>query len=307
MAYMPFIAPPVRPTVPASAAVGDLSQLWRPIDIDSADLLHGPWGAEFAPDPDATYTFLERKKTGNSPGMTVRDPKGLEWSVKQGAEGPVEPTVSRVLSAVGYHQPPVYYLPSFIVSRDGQVERVEGGRFRPKIEGFTEAGTWSWQQNPFVGTQPYQGLLVLLMLLNSSDIKNANNSIYELRDPREGATRWFVVRDLGASLGQSGRLDPPRGDPELFEQTAFITGVKDGFVQFKYHGWHQELVRGRITPSDVRWITERLTQLSDKQWSDAFRAGGHDPATADRFIRRIKEKIQEGLAVGGASSVPTTE
>jgi hypothetical protein len=47
----------------------------------------------------------------------------------------------------------------------------------------------------------------------------------------------------------------------------------------------------------VRWIAERLARLSDKQWADAFRAGGHDRATADRFIRRIQEKIQEGLSL----------
>jgi hypothetical protein len=35
--------------------------------------------------------------------------------------------------------------------------------------------------------------------------------------------------------------------------------------------------------------------LSDAQWRDAFRAGGFEPAVADRFIRRLKAKIDEGL------------
>ena len=297
LAYTPFIAAPVRPTLPPELAAADLAQFWRPTEIESADLLHGPWGAELAPDPAATYTFLELKTSGHSPGMTVRDPGGLEWSVKQGAEGPVEPTVSRLLSAMGYHQPPVYYLPSFTVSRDGRIEKVEGGRFRPKLPGLNQEGSWSWQQNPFVGTQPYQGLLVLLMILNSSDLKNANNSIYELSEPRAGATRWYVVKDLGASLGASGRLDPPRGDPDLFERTPFIAGVRDRFVTFHYVGWHQELVRGRITTSDVRWMCERLGRLSAQQWADAFRAGGHEPGTAERFIRRIRSKVKEGAAL----------
>ena len=48
-----------------------------------------------------------------------------EWD-----EGPVEVALSRVLSAVGYHQPPVYYLSSFMMS-DPAGSRVEGGgRFR---------------------------------------------------------------------------------------------------------------------------------------------------------------------------------
>ncbi|MBI4485689.1 MAG: hypothetical protein HY655_06720 [Acidobacteria bacterium] len=297
MVYAPFLALPVQPTMPPDMADRDMAELWRPTDVAAADLFHGPWGVEFAPDPDATYTFLEPKRRGASPGLTVRDPNGIEWSVKQGAEGPIEPTVSRVLSAIGYHQPPVYYLPSFALSREGQVVRAAGGRFRPKLTFLKEVGDWSWQRNPFVGTAPYQGLLVVLLLFNSSDIKNANNSVYELLEPREGATRWLVVRDIGASLGETGRLDPKRGDPDLFDRIPFITGVRDGFVEFSYAAWHQELVRGRIRPSDVQWACDRLARLSDPQWADAFRAGGYTPEIADRFIRRIKAKIEEGQRV----------
>ena len=38
---------------------------------------------------------------------------GVEWSVKLGPEAHTEVVLSRVLSAVGYHQPPVYYLPAW--------------------------------------------------------------------------------------------------------------------------------------------------------------------------------------------------
>jgi hypothetical protein len=34
--------------------------------------------------------------------------------------------------------------------------------------------------------------------------------------------------------------------------------------------------------------------LSPEQWRDAFRAGGFEPAVAERFIRRIHEKIEQG-------------
>jgi len=37
--------------------------------------------------------------------------------------------------------------------------------------------------------------------------------------------------------------------------------------------------------------------LTDEQWRDAFRAGGFPPQTADRFIRRMKQKIDEGLSL----------
>jgi len=272
-----------------------MPELWHPADLAAVDTFHGPWGAERAPDPQAVYDFVRKKTHGVSPGLTVRDPHGVEWSVKEGEEGPVEVTVSRILSAVGYHQPPVYFLGSFnLHDAEGRTHVAGGGRFRPHEKTLKDDGEWSWQQNPFVGTKPYQGLLVILMMLDSSDLKNSNNSLYELKEPREGATQWFVVRDIGTSLGETARLDPKRSDPALFERGKFITGVHDGFVEFSYHGWHQELFKHRIKPDDVRWASELLGRLSDEQWADAFRAGGYQPDVAKRFINRMKEKIQEG-------------
>jgi hypothetical protein len=76
-------------------------------------------------------------------------------------------------------------------------------------------------------------------------------------------------------------------------------------VRFDWRGRHDVLVQD-LTPADVRWICERLAALTDAQWGDAFRAGGYAPALAERFIRRMKQKIKEGLALedapkGGAS------
>jgi hypothetical protein len=306
--YMPFCAAKIQPTVPPSEA--PIAELWeRPGDIASRDLFYGPWGRERAPDPTATYTFIERKQEGTNPGVTVRDPLGREWHVKQpphndqGAEGPVEVTLSRVLSGVGYHQPPVYFLPTVAIA-DSRGRHLEpGGRFRLTEKSITNSGAWSWQQNPFVGTRAYQGLLVILMMFNSSDLKNDNNALYEVRDDRESVERWYVVRDLGTALGETGRFGQQRGDPDIFEREPFITGVKDGFVQFNDHGWHQELFQ-RISAKDVAWASALLGELSDQQWSDAFRAGGYEPATAGRFIRRLHQKIAEGRRLGGTDASP---
>jgi hypothetical protein len=205
--YVPTCRPPeVRPTMPAAEA--PIAELWqRPVDIAQRDLFHGPWGPEHAPDPEAVYRFVEPKRSGMNPGMTVVDPRGQEWDVKQAPhdektpEGPIEVIVSRVLSAVGYHQPPVYLLPSFTLA-DTFGSRIEpGGRFRLEHPSLDDKGEWSWQRNPFVGTRPYQGLLAILLMLNSSDLKNENNTLYDVSPARGRNTRWFVVRDLGISLG----------------------------------------------------------------------------------------------------------
>src|SRR5205814_4652573 len=136
---------------------------------------------------------------GTSPGMTVVDPVGRTWHVKQGREGPPEVVVSRILSAVGYHQPPVYFLPSFSIVKAGIVRMEPGGRFRLSVQGLTHRGHWIWEKSPFVGTPPYQGLLVVLVILNSADLKNVNNTVYDVTGHGD-VRRWFVVRDLGTSL-----------------------------------------------------------------------------------------------------------
>ena len=306
--YYPFCAGKVQPTMPASDA--PVAELWqRPADVASRDLYDGPWGSDRAPDPHAIYTLVERKQRGTNPGVTVKDPLGREWHVKQpphndqGAEGPIEVTFSRVLSAVGYHQPPVYFLPSLTFTDADGVKHVEpGGRFRLTEKSIKSIDNWSWQQNPFVGMRPYQGLLVILMMFASSDLKNENNVLYEVRQPGDGPKQWYVVRDLGSALGETGRFAPQRGDPDIFEREPFITSVDNGLVRFNYRGWHQELFR-QISTGDVAWACELMGHLTGQQWSDAFRAGGYESAIADRFIRRLQQKIAEGRRVSETGAV----
>jgi hypothetical protein len=294
----------LRPTVPASQAPTD--ELWQaPRDIAAQDLFNGAWGAASAPDPQSAYRFLRPKRTGVNPGMTVVDDKGRRWSVKQtphddrGPEGPVEVVLSRVLAAVGYHQPPVYLLPSFTLT-DTFGARVEpGGRFRLHHPELEERQAWSWQQNPFVGTTPYHGLLVILLMFNSADLKNSNNSVYEHRAADGAIERWYVVRDLGSALGTMTGLRPLRNDPGRFETVPFFTGVERGYVLFGgYSASHQELVRDRITPADVRWASDLLAQLVEAQWHDAFRAAGYERPVAARFIRKLRAKVAEGQTLG---------
>ena len=292
----------VRPTTPPTPV--PLSSWWaQPDNLSQQDLFHGPWGAAHAPDPAAEYTFLRPKSGGFNPGVIVRDPQGREWHVKQprlshGDEGPSEVVLSRVLSALGYHQPPVYYLPSFTMRDKSGVHTATGGRFRLDEPSMKDMGEWSWQQNPFVGQRPYEGLLVILLMFNSSDLKNSNNTLYQVT--RGGRTvDWYVVRDLGDALGKTGRFAPQRNNLEIFSRTRFITGVDDGFAEFgDYRGLHGELVHRRITPADVAWASALIGGLSDRQWQDAFRAGGYPPNVAGRFISILRSRVAEGQRIG---------
>jgi len=298
---MPFCAPVVESTLaPVEAR---MSELWEePKDVGTADMLNGPWGAAHAPDPHTVYTFVRPKEGGANPGVVVRDQMGREWHVKQphrgnlGDEGPVEVVLSRVLSALGYHQPPVYFLPSFTMT-DASGTRIEpGGRFRLEESWLTDRGSWSWQKNPFVDSRPYNGLLVILLMFNSSDLKNSNNTLYEVTRDRR-VDRWYVVRDLGSALGKTARFRPKRNNIDRFERTLFIRDVTRGFVEFDYHGLHQELIRRRISPADAGWAAALAERLSVRQWHDAFRAGGYPPDMAERFIDILVARIAQARQI----------
>jgi hypothetical protein len=291
-----------RPSAqPGSSVPG--ATLWQePGNIASRDLYNGPWGSRQAPDPNAVYTLVERKHSGVNPGMTVVDPQGREWSVKQpypsglDDEAPVEVTLSRVLSGIGYHQPPVYYLRTFTLKDDWGTHTEAGGRFRLKEEALEDAGSWRWEDNPFIGTRPYEGLLVLLMMFNSTDLKNSNNTLYERRNSGR-VERWYVVRDIGSALGDTNSFAARKNNPAAFERSPFILGVGNGYVEFANNSPYTALVSERIRPEHVTWASNLLARLSDQQWQDAFRAGGYEPQVANRFIQGLHKKIRQGQEV----------
>jgi hypothetical protein len=293
--------PPVESTLPDPPTRAQVAQLWVE-PATNRDLFWGVGGKTLAPDPAVTYTVIEIKQTGFSRGYTVKSPDGREWSAKFPPEAPTEIVASRIHWGVGYHQPPIYYLQKWTAEKATSPNPQLPARFREKDPplngGLEDTGIWSYYKNPFVGTRELKGLLVLQAMLGNSDLKDENNATYALRTPLEGARTWYVARDLGHTFGRTGVIDAPRGDIEVFEKTPFITGIVNGRVTFDWRGRHDALFED-ITPADVRWICGRLQRLRDAQWRDAFRAGGYPPGDAERFIRRLKQKIAEGLALEG--------
>jgi hypothetical protein len=122
-----------------------------------------------------------------------------------------------------------------------------------------------------------------------------------------GVSRWYVVRDLGASLGRTtypgvlkwfrlrGFGQGTRNDLPGFESQGFITSINSrGGPEFDYRGIYRDVI-DTVTSADVRWVCGLLNRLSDEQWRDAFRAGGYDPEQTGRYLTTIKAKITQGL------------
>ena len=277
-----------------------MAELWEPpADLERRDLLFGSGGREHAPESRGVYTLRSVKATGMSPGYDVTDERGQEWSVKLGVEARTEVVVSRLVWAIGYRQPPVYYVPAWTLSEDGRQTAQPGARFRSELPWQKKRGEWSWRDNPFRDTRPMAGLFVLMAMVNNWDLKTEQNVVYDIEQRGRGPRRWYTVRDLGASFGRTAWLFAgTKDDPAGFENERFIDSIEANRVHLHFQGaWREPHLLESVTPADVRWTCELLARLSDRQWRDAFRTGGFSDAESSRYIRRLREKITEGIAV----------
>ena len=111
-----------------------LAELWRdPGNIAAKDLRWGRGGKSLVPSAEAEYQFKATDTTGYSPGYDVVDPKGRKWDVKTGDEGQPEVMASRLLWAVGYHQPIVYFVPEWKMTAVRSRARCRAGFVSPPI------------------------------------------------------------------------------------------------------------------------------------------------------------------------------
>jgi hypothetical protein len=296
-----------RSTLPRTPTAEEMAQLWvEPEDIRKRDLFDGPGGPGLRPKPGATYQFLSKDTKWYSWGWKIKDAGGMEWSAKYGPEARSEVVVSRLMWAVGYRQPPTYYVEYWSLAGSNEDGPKTPCRFRPDTPGRKSAGEWQWKKNPFVGTRPFGGLITLMRMVNNWDLIDRNNVIYEFAQPVDGARRWYVVKDVGASLGKTSSLGAfshqgTKNDVDDFEKQDFIKGVENGRVRFDDAGiLHRELY-GDVTVADVRWLCERLDRLRPEQWKDAFRAARYPDDVADRFIRKLREKVAYGLSLPAGS------
>ena len=119
-------------------------------------------------------------------------------------------------------------------------------------------------------------------------------------DPNE---RIYYVSDLGASFAKTGSLAytlhlplvPPAGSkdqPDQYACESFITGVKKSVVRFDYKGKDKSALKG-IPKENARWMGMMLGRLSEKQLSEAFRAGGYSDSENVMLVRAMQRRIAE--------------
>jgi len=291
------------------------ARIWRdPGDMASLDLIYGAGGKAHAPRPGGPFTFLKEDAEATSPKFDVRDAQGVEWKVKLGQEPQSETAATRFLWAAGYFVDEDYYLPAITVrglpalkrgneftSRGGVVRAV---RLERKVTTTKKLDNWDWFDNPFIGQRELNGLRVMMALLNNWDLKEVNNTICIVDGERR-----YVVTDAGATFGNTGNaLTRSKSNPRDYEDSKFIAKDTPDFIDFVLHSrpffldgatepdnyserTKMEEITRHIPRADAKWLGLRLSQLSDVQIRDGFRAAGYDPANVEILATTIRQRI----------------
>lgn len=288
--------------------------IWQdPGNIAALDLYHGH--SEESTDPQCPCKFIKEDSKGANPKFVMEDAQGVKWKVKLGVEARTEVASVRLLSAIGYFTDDTYFMPTLKVEglklKRGREFIKKGIVFNARLEPSEKAKTddWSWFQNPFMGTKELNGLKVMMALLNNWDIKASNNSINYYA--KNGQLR-YLVSDLGATLGRTGSLGRrTKSEPKQYAKARFVKHhnlKKIDFVMsntptpllwpiypFAYPFLTGLMKRKQIVENipieDVRWVTQLLKQLSDKQLADAFLGAGFDAVEVKYYAEAVRKRI----------------
>jgi len=299
-------------------------RIWRePTVADLTDLRDGPGGPAGRPVPP--FVFLREHASGSQPCVAVRDARARLWRVKWGYEARPEAFAVRLAWALGYFAEVTHFVPHGVIEGVASLSRAracigEGGAFTEarfeledrSVRMLFDEHSWSWDDNPFVGTPQLSGLKIVNMLLSNWDTKDrrdvargSNTAIFEYRLSRWKREARYLITDWGGAMGKWGSNVVSRGrwDVDGFEaQTpAFVTGVADGWVNFGYVGQRtSEIARG-ISVEHARWFCGYAGRLSEAALRDALLVCGATDDEATRFARAITVRIAQLADACGAA------
>ena len=283
--------------------------LWRdPGDTQQLNLLLGPGGESMRPDT-SQVTLIEKEKGGYSTKYRVRDASGREWSAKIGKEAQSETAASRLLWATGYFTEINYLVPSVRV--EGLKKPLTNVRFSARPKEIKRIDGFAWSNNPFVGSREFQGLKVMMALINNWDIKDSNNKILVVPGNSGENELQYEVHDLGGTFGKVSHIPrflqfkPDRNNPTAYARSHLIDKVKDGRVDFHYSVKRKDLFKN-ISVEDARWMGTQLSRLSEQQIEDAFRSANYTPAQVRIMTGALRKRVAELNALPEKLSMAST-
>jgi hypothetical protein len=273
--------------------------MWERVNVRQQNLFLGPGGDKMRPNLK-NITLIKRETGGSSKKYRIKDGSGRVWVAKIDAESQAETVAVRLLSALGYRTEINYLAPTLTIPGAGTFKNV---RLEARPANVERLERWKWDDNPFEGTRELQGLKIMMAFLNNWDLKNPGNNIIL----QKGSEHQYVVSDVGATFGKTGfnpsyagplrlifwAFTRSKNNPSDYKGSKFIDEIEDdGEIDFTYAGRNRRLLND-ITIEHGRWLANLLTQLSDKQIEDAFRAANYSSADVKTFSRAVKNRIKE--------------
>lgn len=314
------------PSLPAQASALNTSPqrvrnvIWRdPGDVSRLNLAWGEGGQAAAPRPP--FTFVAEDKGGTNPKIEVKDARGVIWGVKWGEEVNSEVFAARLVWAVGYFVEPSYFVATGKIAGARNLDRAKkyvgadgsfsDARFEKKdksIKKLSDEESWSYDENPFLGTKELNGLKIMVMLLSNWDSKDrhqagkgSNTKIF-IVNTRAATEHRYVVSDWGGTMGKWGGVFR-RGkwdcDGYADQSDDFVKGVKNGMLESGYSGQHTDSIKDNIPVAHARWLLGYLGKLSDAQIRAALRSSGASASDVTCFTSAVRTRISELRRVVG--------
>jgi hypothetical protein len=297
--------------------------LWQPPgDITLRDWVWGSGGAARAPKPP--YEYMEEDLKGTNPKIKVRDANGSQWIVKFGGENHSDVFGSRLLHALGYVTEPSYFVAGGVVTGAHDLKRAKPflakdgafayARFKlrdHKNLAHVDGPTWSWNDNPFVGSHELNGLKIVLMLTSNWDAKDArdgegsNTAIYS--KPGSSETHFYAFDDWGATMGKwGGFFERDKWDPAGYrEQTKTFVRLSPGqAIEWGYRGKHEQDITSGVSVGDIQWLLTVLSRVTDEQLRAGLRASGAREPDIEVFAPSIRDRISQLQRIAAS---PVTE
>jgi hypothetical protein len=264
--------------------------IWtQPTDITTRNLILGAGGEQMRPDI-RHITFIEQKEGGYSTKYRVRDASGNEWIAKIGKEAQPDTVANRLLWAIGYETEIAYLYPHLTIEGKGRFDNV---RLEARPKDVKRTGNWKWEENPFLGKPEFQALKIMMIMINNWDMKDDNNEILASKTEGADGTLRYIISDLGGSFGKTGGvISRSRNKPSDYVKATFIEKVQGNDIDFKYSGKNKKLFE-KLKVEDARWLSTLLSQLSDEQIKDAFRAANYKPEEVEVLASAFKDRISE--------------
>jgi hypothetical protein len=297
---------PVQPGTPV---------IWRdPGEVAKLDFANGVGGREKAPKPP--FAFIEENLSGSNPKVRVSDATGVKWSVKFGSEVHAEVFATRIVWAAGYFVEPAYFVASGKIDDLGELKRAkehiksDGSFTNARFERQREKGvkeldgeqSWSWVQNPFVGTKELNGLKAVMMLVSNwdnkdvRDVKRGSNTAIHRYPLNNSFEDRYLVTDWGGSMGKwGGYLSREKWDCKGYTQQTpdFVKGIRGDFFVWGYSGQHTKDFTEGIRIADMRWLMQYLGRITDDQLRAGLQSSGASPDETECFTRAIRNRINQ--------------